>query len=87
MPEKVWGLCLVPVEFRGTYVELAGVNRGQKRCFGVKKWSEFPKRKSPKSVGIKGNLVERVTGIEPAWSAWKAGALPLSYTRELFLHE
>ena len=27
--------------------------------------------------------VERVTGIEPAWSAWKAGALPLSYTREV----
>jgi hypothetical protein len=26
--------------------------------------------------------VERVTGIEPAWPAWKAGALPLSYTRE-----
>ena len=24
---------------------------------------------------------ERVTGIEPAWPAWKAGALPLSYTR------
>ena len=24
---------------------------------------------------------ERVAGIEPAWSAWKAGALPLSYTR------
>ena len=27
--------------------------------------------------------MERVTGIEPAWPAWKAGALPLSYTREL----
>ena len=26
-------------------------------------------------------LLERVTGIEPAWPAWKAGALPLSYTR------
>jgi hypothetical protein len=25
--------------------------------------------------------IERVTGIEPAWPAWKAGALPLSYTR------
>ena len=25
--------------------------------------------------------MERVTGIEPAWTAWKAGALPLSYTR------
>src|SRR3712207_4710029 len=25
----------------------------------------------------------RVTGIEPAWPVWKAGALPLSYPREL----
>ncbi len=25
--------------------------------------------------------VERVMGIEPTWPAWKAGALPLSYTR------
>jgi hypothetical protein len=25
--------------------------------------------------------VERVTGIEPALPAWKAGTLPLSYTR------
>ncbi len=26
--------------------------------------------------------VERATGIEPAWPAWKAGALPLSYARK-----
>lgn len=26
--------------------------------------------------------VERVAGIEPAWPAWKAGTLPLSYTRD-----
>jgi hypothetical protein len=25
--------------------------------------------------------MERVRGIEPPWPAWKAGALPLSYTR------
>lgn len=25
--------------------------------------------------------VERVAGIEPAYSAWKAAALPLCYTR------
>ena len=29
---------------------------------------------------MKGDM-ERVTGIEPAQPAWKAGALPLSYTR------
>jgi hypothetical protein len=27
--------------------------------------------------------MERVAGIEPAWPAWKAGALPLSYTRKI----
>ena len=27
--------------------------------------------------------VERVMGIEPTWPAWKAGALPLSYTRTM----
>ena len=29
------------------------------------------------------DCLERVTGIEPAFSAWKADALPLSYTREM----
>jgi hypothetical protein len=24
---------------------------------------------------------KRATGIEPAWPAWKAGTLPLSYAR------
>src|SRR6058998_351181 len=28
-----------------------------------------------------GEILERVMGIEPTWPAWKAGALPLSYTR------
>ena len=28
--------------------------------------------------------MERVKGIEPSQPAWKAGALPLSYTRILF---
>jgi hypothetical protein len=25
--------------------------------------------------------MERAAGIEPAWPAWKAGTLPLSYAR------
>ena len=29
-------------------------------------------------------LLERVKGIEPSYSAWKAAALPLSYTRARF---
>jgi hypothetical protein len=32
------------------------------------------------ALGALANL-ERVAGIEPAYSAWKAAALPLSYTR------
>ncbi len=28
--------------------------------------------------------LERVAGIEPAWPAWKAGTLPLSYTRTCY---
>ena len=28
-------------------------------------------------------MLERVMGIEPTWLAWKARALPLSYTRLL----
>ena len=30
-------------------------------------------------------FLERVKGIEPSQPAWKAGALPLSYTREYFI--
>jgi hypothetical protein len=30
--------------------------------------------------------LERVKGIEPSYSAWKAAALPLSYTRLLAIH-
>ncbi len=34
-------------------------------------------------AGIEGPAhAERVTGIEPAYLAWEASALPLSYTRE-----
>nr|CAI0337235.1 hypothetical protein SHINE37_41089 [Rhizobiaceae bacterium] len=29
--------------------------------------------------------MERVAGIEPAYSAWKAAALPLSYTRGVMI--
>jgi translation elongation factor EF-Ts len=39
-------------------------------------------RKAEKALR-KGETLERVTGIEPAWPAWKAGALPLSYIRVL----
>lgn len=31
---------------------------------------------------VPGDLRERATGIEPAYLAWEASALPLSYARE-----
>jgi hypothetical protein len=34
----------------------------------------------------RGDPFERVKGVEPSPPAWKAGALPLSYTRELNGH-
>src|SRR5580698_6710521 len=37
----------------------------------------FPKRGSRDAL----QKLERATGIEPAWPAWKAGTLPLSYAR------
>ena len=37
------------------------------------------------SILLSYRCMERVKGIEPSQPAWKAGALPLSYTRMLFL--
>src|SRR3954451_23129187 len=34
------------------------------------------------SSGRTSKALERVKGIEPSYSAWKAAALPLSYTRD-----
>ena len=33
------------------------------------------------AADFRGDLSERVTGIEPALSAWEADVLPLNYTR------
>lgn len=38
-------------------------------------------RKRPRRIDGAVAFLERVTGIEPASPAWKAGALPLCYTR------
>ena len=35
-----------------------------------------------KPLVLQGVRLERVTGIEPALSAWEADVLPLNYTRE-----
>ena len=51
-------------------------------------WRAGPSRSWSRRVGtfvkeplIRGNAVERMTGIEPALSAWEADVLPLNYIR------
>jgi hypothetical protein len=52
-------------------------------CLGFGFWrGEKMRAISFERIGPLMLLLERVTGIEPAWPAWKAGALPLSYTRK-----
>ena len=46
-------------------------------CRGMEKMTEATENR-PLTCG---NGVERVTGIEPALSAWEADVLPLNYTR------
>jgi hypothetical protein len=59
-------------------------HRGNEGARGGHGWAKCdvgvrrPVAVHPAELGLRG---ERVTGIEPAWPAWKAGALPLSYTR------
>ena len=44
----------------------------------------FTIRKLFKTVQLKMTWIKRVEGIEPSRSAWKAGVLPLNYTRIYF---
>ena len=41
--------------------------------------SQMRQKATPYAVGIGGGFLEQMTGIEPAFSAWEADALPLSY--------
>ena len=41
----------------------------------------LPTELGGRKLNFKQQTLERVTGIEPASSAWKAGVLPLNYTR------
>ena len=59
-----------PSEDRGLYLgfygeRVTGIRCGNEKASIVEAWY----------------CMERVTGIEPAWSAWKAEVLPLNYTR------
>ena len=50
------------------------------------KWRRARKvLKTPQSVEDP-NILERATGIEPAYPAWEAGVLPLNYARDLIDH-
>ena len=50
------------------------LDRKKARGYCLKPWSLLAEHSSSQ-------VVERVMGIEPTWPAWKAGTLPLSYTR------
>ena len=39
------------------------------------------------SIQLSYRLTERVMGIEPTYPAWKAGVLPLNYTRTFVLEK
>ena len=58
----------------GTYGHFTEDTGGQQR-------SLTGNQKCLESLLFRRKSLERVTGIEPAYPAWKAGALPLSYTR------
>ena len=64
------------------------------RAGGATEWNDFftiaftndylkGSRATPMQANYLILLLERVKGIEPSSSAWKAVALPLSYTREI----
>ena len=76
------------------YTEMGGALRGALReQHGAKIGNQspdsgkrLPKRKRPLAAAVPTVLghrrgPERVTGIEPAFSAWEADVLPLNYTR------
>ena len=39
------------------------------------------------SIQLSYRLIKRVMGIEPTYPAWKAGVLPLNYTRTFVLEK
>ena len=43
-----------------------------------------PSARPTKRTNPQDRQAKRATGIEPAWPAWKAGTLPLSYARVLY---
>jgi len=73
---------LYPPGRRDPFMTHAAANRGHEGVpTGLLRLLQYFSRRSDGPVDLR-FYVERVTGIEPAWPAWKAGALPLSYTRE-----
>ena len=57
-----------------------GENRTTQRSWAIKMRVRHKYSKCQRVV----DSLERVEGIEPSYSAWKAAALPLSYTRLIY---
>ena len=58
---------------------LGSFTKGGRSCASISRRGASSIRPEP-AVGLS-EALERVKGIEPSYSAWKAAALPLSYTR------
>src|SRR6266699_25490 len=71
---------LVPLKFRFAH-DMHLISSAEARL-GRSFWrAPSPLPGVPTQARLSGQRLERVKGIEPSSSAWKAVALPLSYTR------
>lgn len=64
-------------------IRVSDAERGRVPCRS-KEHTASTRRGYKKAPRRSPGLVERLTGIEPAYQAWEACALPLSYSRIFF---
>ncbi len=73
-----------PVDLEKVRQAEAARREGRRRKNKAEEFSEWAAKFGKRTLGKKSKwliYLERVKGIEPSYSAWKAAALPLSYTR------
>src|SRR5256885_15614011 len=68
----------VPLRRSGRLLRVHAGRRARERPHDV----VLPVQGADRTLTGKSESAERVTGIEPAFSAWEADVLPLNYTRE-----
>ena len=65
-------------------IRVSEAERGRVPCRSKEHTASTSQRKNKSLLPRSRRLVERLTGIEPAYQAWEACALPLSYSRIFF---